>query len=278
MFLLSKIFLTARRIAELKENENQVAVEDVMYLLISYKFSEIKVHLVPRLSRCIYNGRLEIWPSKDWELESIYDFEVLEMIREHVSTVTGLRANSSVTENWATTKITISMLGRVYVASILYGYFLKSALSRLCLERCVAMESVDPHPNSRISLRFQEMCSYGVKNLLFGRLGSKQPESLGQDSIKEENKTEELRCYVMGLDPDTLRRCAKLRSKEATNLIENHSRALFWDETTGYLESDEVLLTSFSSMKRLALEAVAFGSFLWETEECINTVYKLAES
>lgn len=250
-----------------------------MYLLISYKFSEIKVHLVPKLSRCIYNGRLEIWPSKDWELESVYSFEVLEMIREHVTTVTGLRANSSVTENWTTTKITRSMLGRVYVASILYGYFLKSALSRLHLERCVAMESQDPfHPSSRTSLKFQEMCPSGVKNLLLGRLSGKNFEPYGQEASKEENRPEELRCYVMGLDPDTLRRCAKLKSKEAMNLIENHSRALFGDETTGFLESDEVLLTSFSSMKRLVLEAVAFGSFLWETEECINTVYKLKES
>jgi len=28
----------------------------------------------------------------------------------------------------------------------------------------------------------------------------------------------------------------------------------------------------------LALEAVAFGSFLWDTEEYIDTVYKLKEN
>jgi hypothetical protein len=80
-----------------------------MFMLIFYKFSEIKVPLVPRLSSlsgCIYNGRLEIWPSKDWELESIHSLEISKMIKEHV---TGLRADSSVTDNWATTKITRPM-------------------------------------------------------------------------------------------------------------------------------------------------------------------------
>ncbi|XP_015892386.1 UV-B-induced protein At3g17800, chloroplastic isoform X1 [Ziziphus jujuba] len=265
-----------RRIAKLKENECQIAVEDVMYLLIFYKFSELKVHLVPKLSRCIYNGRLEIWPSKDWELESIHSDEALEMIREHVTTVIGLRANASVKEAWATTKITRSILGRVYVASILYGYFLKSASSRLNLEQCLAMESQElTHRNS---LKFPEICSYGVKHLLFGRLSSTNSKSYGEGSSRLVNRPEKLRCYVMGFDPDTLQRCAKLKSKEAMNLIENHSRALFGDETsTGFLESEEVILTSFSSLKRLVLEAVAFGSFIWETEDCVNTVYKLKE-
>ncbi|XP_024933086.3 UV-B-induced protein At3g17800, chloroplastic isoform X2 [Ziziphus jujuba] len=276
MFLCPKMFLIARRIAKLKENECQIAVEDVMYLLIFYKFSELKVHLVPKLSRCIYNGRLEIWPSKDWELESIHSDEALEMIREHVTTVIGLRANASVKEAWATTKITRSILGRVYVASILYGYFLKSASSRLNLEQCLAMESQElTHRNS---LKFPEICSYGVKHLLFGRLSSTNSKSYGEGSSRLVNRPEKLRCYVMGFDPDTLQRCAKLKSKEAMNLIENHSRALFGDETsTGFLESEEVILTSFSSLKRLVLEAVAFGSFIWETEDCVNTVYKLKE-
>ena len=107
----------------MKEHDCQAAVEDVMYMLILYKFSEIRVPLVPKLSRCIYNGRLEIWPSKDWDLESIHSIEVLEMVREHVSTVIGLRVNSSVTDNWATTEIQRVQLGRIYAASILYGYF-----------------------------------------------------------------------------------------------------------------------------------------------------------
>lgn len=245
-----------------------------MYLLIYYKFSEIKVPLVPKLSRCVYNGRLEILPSKDWALESLFSFEVLEIVKEHVAAVIGLRANSSVTEHWAITRISKSVLGQIYVASILYGYFLKSALLRLQLEQCVALDSKDLPVRPRTSLQH-----HGIKNLLFGHISkSMQSKSQSQSSSSQEKKPENLKCYVMGFDPDTLQRCAKLKSKEATNLIESHARALFGDEKAGSLDPDEVILTSFSSLKRLVLEAVAFGSFLWDTEECINTVYKLNDN
>ncbi|KAL5794746.1 hypothetical protein ACOSP7_003340 [Xanthoceras sorbifolium] len=263
-----------RRIAQLKEDECQTAVEDVMYMLIFYKFSEIRVPLVPKLSRCIYNGRLEIWPAKDWELESIHSFEVLEMVREHISTVIGLRANSSVTDSWATTQIQRPHLGRVYVASILYGYFLKSASLRHHLEQCLRLTHRDLLPSNRNSLQFPEIWSYGLANLVFGHINNVESVSLGQGSSRQEK----LKCYVMGFDPETLQRCAKLKSKETVNLIEKHSCALFGDTKKGLLDTDEVILTSFSSLKRLVLEAIAFGSFLWDTEEYVNTVYKLKEN
>ncbi|KAF9688428.1 hypothetical protein SADUNF_Sadunf02G0196200 [Salix dunnii] len=268
-----------RRIAELKEHECQAAVEDVMYMLVLYKFSEIRVPLVPKLSRCIYNGRLEIRPSKDWELESIHSFEVLEMVREHVSTVIGLKANSSVTDSWATTEVQKCRLGRVYAASILYGYFLKSASLRHHLDWCMALPHQDIHLGHRTNLQFPEsLPSYGITNLVFGHMSNKQSESQGTRLNGPKSELEKLKCYMMGFDSDTLHRCAKLKSEEAVNLIEKHSCALFGDEKTGALENDEVILTSFSSLKRLVLEAVAFGCFLWDTEEYVNSVYKLKDN
>lgn len=268
-----------RRIAELKEHECQVAVEDVMYMLVLYKFSEIRVPLVPKLSRCIYNGRLEIRPSKDWELESIHSFEVLEMVREHVSTVIGLKANSSVADSWATTEVQRCRLGRLYAASILYGYFLKSASLRHHLEWCLVLPHQDIHLGQRTTLQFPEsLPSYGLTNLVFGHISNKQSTSQGTRLNRPKSEHEKLKCYLMGFDSETLQRCAKLKSKEAVNLIEKHSCALFGDEKTGVLENDEVILTSFSSLKRLVLEAVAFGCFLWDTEECVNSVYKLKDN
>ncbi|KAL1544579.1 UV-B-induced protein, chloroplastic-like isoform X2 [Salvia divinorum] len=73
-------------------------------MLIFYKFSEIGVNLVPWLSQCAYNGRLEILPSKDWELESIHSAEVLQMVREHLTAVIGCRVKYNVTDSWATTE------------------------------------------------------------------------------------------------------------------------------------------------------------------------------
>ncbi|CAK7349404.1 unnamed protein product [Dovyalis caffra] len=267
-----------RRIAQLKEYECQVAVEDVMYMLILYKFSEIRVPLVPKLSRCIYNRRLEIRPSKDWELESIHSFEVLEMVKDHVSTVIGLRANSSVADSWATTEIQQLQLGRVYAASILYGYFLKSASLRHHLEWCLALPLQDIHLGHRTTPRFPGSVPYGFTNLGFGHVSNEKSTLQETQSNWPKSEHEKLKCYMMGFDSETMQRCAKLKSKEAVNLIEKHSCALFGDEKTGVLENDEVILTSFSSLKRLVLEAVAFGCFLWDTEEYVNSVFKLKDN
>lgn len=267
--------LLHRRIAEMKENQCEVAVEDIMSLLIFHKFSEIRAPLVPKLSRCLYNGRLEILPSKDWELESIHTLEVLDMIREHVTTVTGLKAKPSVTESWATTKVRQFLLGRIYVASILYGYFLKSVSLRYHLERNLNLANHDVHPGHRTNLSFKDMCPYGFEDDILGHLSNMKP--IGQGLIRQEEEIEDLKCYVMRFHPGSLQRCAKLRSKEAVNLVRSYSSALFNSEGFDSVDSDDVILTSFSSLKRLVLEAVAFGSFLWETEDYIDNVYKLKD-
>ncbi|GJT89592.1 UV-B-induced protein, chloroplastic [Tanacetum coccineum] len=245
-----------RRIAELKGKECQTAVEDVMYMLILYKFSELKVHLIPRLSKCIYNKRLEILPSKDWDLESIHSFEILEMIRQHLTSVIGWRSDFSVTENWATTKIQHHRLCQIYTGSILFGYFLKSASLRHRLE----MSLVDPIDDMIFN-------KFRPKNLVFGNTCNMITTFDGK------KKRENLSSYLMGFAPDSLAKCAQPNSKEALNLIAKHSVALFGD-----IESDEVISTSFSTLKRFVMEAIAFGSFLWDTEEYVTTVYNLQEN
>lgn len=249
-----------RRIAELKKHECKAAVEDVMYMLILYKFSELKVHLIPRLSKCIYNSRLEILPSKDWELESIHSFEILEMIRDRLTSVIGWRSDFSVSDSWATTKIKRVNLFRIYTSSVLFGYFLKSATVRHQLE----MRLYDPIDNMIFS-----SFKCGRKNLVFGHTQNKIPTSSRFDFQK---KREKLSSYLMGFAPDSLAKCAQPNSKEALNLITNHCVALFGD-----VQSGEEISTSFATLRRFVLEAIAFGSFLWDAEEYVKTVYNLEE-
>ncbi|XP_052188044.1 UV-B-induced protein At3g17800, chloroplastic-like [Diospyros lotus] len=266
-----------RRISELRERESQTAVEDVMYMLVLYKFNEIGVHLVPRLSRCIYNGRLEIWPSRDWELQSVHSAEVLEMIREHLTAVIGWRADANVTVNWSLTQISRLHLNQVYTASLLYGYFLKSASLRHHLEQSLAKSGCGLGISFSTPLPLFPLWPSGVKNTVFdytsstGLMLMKQAPSQGR-------AREQLRCYVTGFDPETMEMCAKPKTKEAVNLIEKHCSGLFGDERTGLIETNEVIVTSMLSLKRMVLEAVALGSFLWDAEEYIATVYKLNEN
>lgn len=267
-----------RKIAELKELQCRDAVEDVMYMLIIYKFSDIRVSLVPRLSKCIYNGRLEIWPSKDWELESIYSFEILGMIREHITAVVGLRAKASVTDNWARTQIRRFQLSQVYVASILYGYFIKSASLRHQLEMGLAFTHQGLPFGDKTFLSFPELLPHGLKDLVYGPIGNMQSASLFQGCSVRRKEDRNFKSYVMGFDSETLQLCAKLRSKEATNVIEKQSLALFGSKVDPFETDDGLISTSFSSLKRLVLEAIAFGCFLWDTEEYVDTVYKLEKN
>ncbi|CAH9073566.1 unnamed protein product [Cuscuta europaea] len=238
-----------RRIADLREMDCQTGVEDVMYMLILYKFSEIKVHLVPRLSKCIYKGRLEIWPSRDWQLESIHSSEVLDMVKDHLVTVIGWRPDSSVTENWAPTKVGRIHLSKVYAESILYGYFLKSVSLRHHLEQTLlegySLSSKRP------------LCPSG------------QGSGLQMSLVHEVKPETTLKSYVMRrFDRETVQMYGKPKSKAAINLMERHTNALF-----GVVDRDDEISTSLASLKRIVLEAVAFGSFLWETEEYTNTKY-----
>ncbi|KAF3671713.1 putative UDP-glycosyltransferase 74F2-like [Capsicum annuum] len=127
----------------------------LLYMLIVYKFTEIGMHLVPKLSNCTDNGRLEIWPHRDWELESIHSIKVLEMVKEM---------------GW-------------------------------------------------------------------------------EDKLNVKDKR-----------PLT-------QFKEAKSVFEKHNSALFGDE------SNEEVSTSFTSLRRVVLEAVAFGSFLWDAEDCVRELY-----
>ncbi|KAI3526468.1 hypothetical protein L1887_05722 [Cichorium endivia] len=254
-----------RRIADLKTRDCRTAVEDVMYMLILYKFSEIKIYLIPKLSMCIYNSRLEILPSKDWELESIHSSEILEMIRSHLTSVIGWSPEFSVTDNWATTKIKRPTLRQIYTSSILFGYFLKSATLRHQLEMRLSDSIDDMVLNSGNHLPLPEFYTFRRNKLVFG-----QPHNTISTC---KNNQEKLSSYLMGFAPDSLAKCGQLNSKESMNLIARHCSGLFGD-----VDSDDVIMTSFATLKRFVLEAVAFGSFLWDTEEYVKTVYNLEDN
>lgn len=260
-----------RRIAKLKEVECQLEVEDVLYMIILYKFSEIRVPMVPSLSKCIYNGRLEIIPSKDWELESIHSVEVLEMVREHMTVAFGWKASSSVTINWSTIKVPRVHLSQVYARSILYGYFLKSASLRFQLEHNL------PQAYQNASFGSWTPLPSGFEDAVLGEMATPRSTALSQVSRRPEKMDAKLRSYVTGFDPETKEVCAKLKSEEAFKLIDKHCSALFGGDKANDSTNNEMILTSLSSLKRLVLEAVAFGCFLWDAEQCVNGIYKLKD-
>ncbi|XP_068666263.1 UV-B-induced protein At3g17800, chloroplastic-like [Aristolochia californica] len=261
------------RIAEMKEEESQIAIEEVLYMLIVHKFSEIDVPMVPRLSTYMSNGRLEILAFKERELESIHGIEALDMIREHLSTIIGYRGKPDISDNWTTTPVPRLQLGRIYAASVMYGYFLKSASLRHHLDQTVTCTQYDPSLGCMFCLPFSDQRADWWEDLFPDQANTVSPTCQGS----RQRNTETLCEYVMQFDCVTLQRCAKLKTKEAVNLIERHTWALFGDDEKGRDGSDEIVHATISSLRRLVLEAVAFGSFLWDVEAYVDSFYRLTE-
>uniref|UniRef100_A0A1D1XJ86 UV-B-induced protein At3g17800, chloroplastic n=1 Tax=Anthurium amnicola TaxID=1678845 RepID=A0A1D1XJ86_9ARAE len=262
------------RIAEITQKECQIAVEEVMYMSIVHRFYEIEVPMVPCLTTFL--GRtLDIWPSEEKGLVSIHSSEVLEMVREHLSNILGRTGTFDVSANESKTQIKRLQLGRIYAASIIYGYFLKSVCLRHHLEYNFTLTSRDFPLNYLIQMPHMKYLKCKSEQNVATPAYPKDVMPSSYSAMRA-RKVKKLRSYVMGFDPSTLQICAKLKSREAANLIEKHSRALFLEHEVLNLE-DEVVPVFYSSMKRLVLEAVAFGSFLWDAERYVDSVYSLEE-
>ncbi|KAL8250721.1 hypothetical protein R6Q59_034414 [Mikania micrantha] len=257
-----------RRIAEVKANERKKALEEILYALVVQKFMDANVSLIPSVT-----PPPSTWPTQDDKLELLHSPEALEMIQTHLALILGNRPgdSSSIAE------ISKLRVGQVYAASVMYGYFLKRVDQRFQLEKTtkVLPEGMDKENSNiqqhvsgdeRVPPTHPEVTSW-----------SELPSSGG---FGQPLKSSRLRNYVMSFDPESLQRYATIRSKEAVSIIEKHTEALFGrpeivitPEGTVDSSKDEVIKISFGGLRRLVLEAVTFGSFLWDVESYVDSRY-----
>lgn len=268
-----------RRIAEVKEKERRRTLEEILYALVVQKFVEAGVSLVPAISHSIDpSGRIDQWTETVEErLQRLHSPEAYEMIENHLALILGQRQGDATVA--AISKLRV---GQVYAASVMYGYFLKRVDQRFQLEKSMknlpwgseeeedALNQVmttDSMPSAQASSSHPEMASWTSPNFSVG--GPSQ-------SVKPCR----LRSYVMSFDSDTLQRYATVRSKEAFGIIEKHTEALFGKpeivitpEGTVDSSKDEHIRISFAGLRRLILESVTFGSFLWDVESFVDSRY-----
>ncbi|CAI0418706.1 unnamed protein product [Linum tenue] len=218
-------------------------------------------------------GRVDFWPNQEQKLESVHSAEAFEMIQSHLSLVLGDRSVGPIDTIIQISKI---KLGKLYAASIMYGYFLRRVDERFQLERTM---NTLPQGYDENRARYEELRS-STKGLW-------DPDSLiemmpddGGDNV-DDGTSYRLRSYVMYLDAETLQRYATMRSKEAVSLIEKQTQALFGRPDIRIAEdgsldtsNDEVASLTFSGLTMLVLEAVAFGSFLWDAESYVESKYQ----
>ncbi|KDP30713.1 hypothetical protein JCGZ_15541 [Jatropha curcas] len=276
--------LLYKRIAEVREKERRNALEEIIYSLIVQKFLDNGISMIPKISASSDpTGRVDFWPNQEQKLESVHSPEAFEMIQSHLTLVLGDRLVGPIDTIVQISKI---KLGKLYAASIMYGYFLRRVDQRFQLERTMntlpkgfdesrRIYDDDPSPvnwfwDSDSLIRIQpDDGDYSDEGFI--------------DTSRE--KSNRLRSYVMYLDAETLQRYATIRSKEVMSLIEKQTQALFGRPDIRVMEdgsidtaNDEVISMTFSGLTMLVLEAVAFGSFLWDAESYVESKYHFLNS
>ncbi|XP_043695660.1 UV-B-induced protein At3g17800, chloroplastic-like [Telopea speciosissima] len=275
-----------RRIAEVKANERRKALEEILYALVVQKFMDANVSLIPTISSPSSSDRSDrvySWPSEVEKLEQLHSPEAYAMIQNHLTLILGNRVADSKT----VAQISKLRVGQVYTASVMYGYFLKRVDQRFQLEKTMKIL-----PDGRN----EERSDYG--HAMAEEMGPNgidlSPDSPHAEKTHPEVpygkfssggfgygiKPSRLRTYVMSFDAETLHRYATIRSKEAISIIEKHTESLFGRPEIvfppqGTVDStkDELIRLSFGGLKRLVLEALTFGSFLWDVESYVDSRY-----
>ncbi|KHG11329.1 Alanine--tRNA ligase [Gossypium arboreum] len=272
-----------RRIAEVKANERKRALEEILYALVVQKFMDANISLVPAItSSADPSGRVDTWPSQEDKLEQLHSAEAHEMIQNHLALILGNRLGDST----SVAQISKLRVGQVYAASVMYGYFLRRVDQRFQLEKTMkVLPSASDGDKSSIEQTvgddtrpsglgdsYQAASSHAEVSSWSGGIS---PGGFGSGI-----KPSRLRTYVMSFDGETLQRYASIRSKEAVGIIEKHTEALFGrpeiaitPQGTVDSSNDELIKISFGGLKRLVLEAVTFGSFLWDVESFVDSRY-----
>ncbi|KNA23030.1 hypothetical protein SOVF_028470 [Spinacia oleracea] len=281
-----------RRIAEVKEKDRRKALEDIIYCSIVHRFVEKNITMIPIIPPSTdLTGRVDFWPNQEHKLESVHSREAFEMIESHLSLVLGERLGGPLQ-----TLVDISKMkvGKLYAASIMYGYFLRRVDRRYQLERAMNTLPEDFGKSTTTGSRdtvpespLPESPWWDSDSLIQipadEDITSFVPYEETMDS--SEGESYKLRSYVMYLDPETLQTYATIRSKESMSLIEKQTQALFGRPDIriadgGLLETqnDEIISITFSGLTMLVLEAVAFGSFLWDAEDLVESKYSFVNS
>lgn len=270
-----------RRIAEVKAKERRRALEEILYALVVQKFVEANIFLIPPLAQSADSpGKVDDWPSEEKKFECLHSFEVSEMIKNYMGQILG----PGLDDSNMIVAINKLQIGRVYAASIMFGYFLKRVDRRFQLEKSMKALpwGLDEESAFKQSMPNESSASSQAGNS-HPELSSWSSTSFrpkGSNGHSFGSKPSRLWTYVMTFDMETTRRYVTIRSKEAFNIIEKQTEALFGKSeilTTppGGVNSsqDELIKMSFGDLKRLILEAITFGSFLWDVESYVDARY-----
>eukprot|EP00793_Prasinoderma_coloniale_P000915 PRCOL_00007005-RA len=291
-----------RRMADVKRAERSRAVSDVLYQSVLYKFDTLGSPLLTR-------AQLELAPGLEGGslsalTQGVHSTEALDMVRTHLMGILGPNMPQS-EYGMQTTAVRISKLqaAQVYAASVMFGYFLRRVDKRFQMEKqfgtfkkstdaTVAMleelfrKSADSTDDPDVGATKEDGGAAAAEG---GADAQSQAESAdGAPSLAE---------YVEGFDRQTLVETAQMVSIEGVNLLQEYTASLFGSVQELQTEMQEVMeggdfdspeammermqeaianeevqamTFTFSDQRRVILEAVAFGSFLRDSEAYVE--------
>jgi len=268
-----------RRMEEVRRSECAEVATELLYLRVCSMFRQLGVPLIPP----VRSGGDVKFCSVDLKglTTDIYSKDALELVREHLFSIVGQDGVTTATPLMGGLVVQIALIqaSQVYAMSSLFGYYLRRMDARYQLESLAgsfgAWGGGVPSASSRKS---------------FGPILAGQ-ESGAENSLKD---------YINSFGPEQMLRMTSIASVEAQAAMERQVAALFGDlrllkrqlrETLGTIGSpneaiaklqlaiqsgqvESVHMTS-DDIRRIVLEAVAFGALLNDSEKQVETIYEL---
>ncbi|MCO5584682.1 hypothetical protein L7F22_038613 [Adiantum nelumboides] len=264
-----------KRIAELKSQERFDALEEILYMLIVQKFVGAQITMVPSIPTFLAGDMS--WPLQFKELESVHSTEALDLILEHSLLVLGKQAATKYFSSSTFAHMGMKAMKEIYVDSTIYGYFMRRLNNRFRLER--VMNSCSAKSPQEVGGRLTPEIAAAMSILRDLR---------GSNSmlISEQLKTSEFLAYILSFDAESLKEFRSIRAKVSHSIVNKHAEALFKEldfrlSSDGSMRvggKDEGTQLNFLRSKGLVLEAVAFGSFLWDVETYVDSYYSIVNN
>jgi len=290
------------RINQVKRQQRQQAVQDLMYASILHKFVALQVDLLPPL-----DGRVDPGPVNLNALtKGVHTDEALEMVRSHLSSVLGGNENAAFSN--ATIRLSKLQAAQVYAASILFGYFLRRVDKRFRLERSLGTLPKTPEENlaaleelfARSADEDEAQQQQQQQQATSDDMDLDAPMPGDDVALAQRAQSPTLRGYVESFDAAALADTARIVSVEGLLLAERQTGALFGSieslqtemqeaiETAGGPEISspqelmervqdavanervKTLTINMATQTRIVLEGCAYGSFLRDVEEDVD--------
>lgn len=260
-----------KRIEEVKQNERMRIVTELLYLKVCRKFQQLQVPLIPVLKQ---GGDVKFGSINLKGLTSdIYSKDALELVRDHLFRIIGQSGNPSFMGGMGVVQIALFQAGQVYAMSAMFGYYLRRVDARYQLEKLAGN---------------------------FGAWGDEAPEASASPFAEDESAANSLKGYISSFGLDEVQSMWAVTSVEAQMAMETQVSALFGDlralkeklvgavgmvgspeeaeqklqEAIKKNEVESMKITS-DDLRRLVLEAVAYGSLLNDAEKQVDSMYEL---